>query len=61
MPDDEPRKGVFSAGTKIPCVESSCDLGVGFLYPFGDGHTFAGIDCVVDWMHEQDFIAVRAS
>jgi hypothetical protein len=22
-------------------------------YPFGQGHTFARVDCVVDWMHEQ--------
>jgi hypothetical protein len=30
-------------------------------YPFGESHTFAGVDCVIDWMHEQDIIPVRAS
>jgi formylglycine-generating enzyme required for sulfatase activity len=27
-------------------------------YPFGQAHTFAGVDYVVDWMHEQDIIPV---
>ena len=30
-------------------------------YPSGEGHTFAVVDCVVDWMHEQDVIPVRTS
>jgi hypothetical protein len=33
----------------------------GLSYPFGEGHTFAGVNCVVDWMHEQDVVPVRAS
>jgi hypothetical protein len=33
----------------------------GPAYPFGEGHTFAGVNCVVDWMHEQDVVPVRAS
>lgn len=30
-------------------------------YPFGESHTLAGANCLIDWMHEQDVIPVRAS
>ena len=33
----------------------------GQKYPFGQGHTFAGVDYMIDWMHEQDVIAIRTS
>jgi hypothetical protein len=29
-------------------------------YPFGRVHAFAGLDCVVDWMHEQNILPVKA-
>ena len=34
---------------------------VDVAYPSGEGHTFAVVGCVVDWMHEQDVIPVRTS
>ena len=30
-------------------------------HPSGEGHSFAVVDYVVDWMHEQDVIPVRTS
>ena len=28
------------------------------VYPFGQGHTFAGIERMIDWMHEEPIIRV---
>src|ERR1700756_3084247 len=41
--------------------QSECTAPAVSLYPFGQGHTFAGVNCVIDWMHDQDIIPVRAS